>query len=184
MPTNKAAKHGRHGTTGHTSCIGTSTGPQDRFASFVSNTGCPAGKLSYCCCLLSLPRFRMFTSPGLKRTAAVQCCIAQFWYQQSCPRGSCMMQHGSKTSFNAFLASEPGLHVLCRLSEQDLLRLASTCHFCKDAVSFATLPKAKDVSEAQESAPIPCRFTLADLAALLEPLRGPAQVSLGQACRW
>ena len=95
-----------------------------------------------------------------------------------------MVQQGSKLSFNAIVASEPGLLVLSHLSVPDLLCLASTCQFCNEAVSFAILPKAKDVSEAQESAPISCRFTLADLAALLKPLRGSDQVSPRQACRW
>ena len=94
------------------------------------------------------------------------------------------MQHGSKSSFNAIMASETGLQVLSHLSGPDLLCLASTCQFCNEAVSFAILPKAKDVSGAQESAPISCRFTLADLAALLEPFRGPDQVSPRQACQW
>lgn len=96
------------------------------------------------------------------------------------------MQHDNRTPFNAVITSEPGLQILSRLSGQDLLCLASTCHCCKDAVSSAILPKAKlkDVSEAQESAPISCRLTLADLAALLEPIRGPAQVAPGQACQW
>ena len=116
---------------------------------------------------------------GAGRPAAVQ-----VHHHQSCPHyRSCIMQHDSKTPFNAVMASEPGLQVLSRLSGRDLLCLASTCHLCKEAVSYAILPKAKDVSEAQESAPIPCRFTLADLAALLEPLRGSGQVSLGQACQ-
>lgn len=94
------------------------------------------------------------------------------------------MQHDSRTPFNAVMASEAGLQVLRRLSGQDLLCLASTCYLCQEAVSFAILPKAKDISEAQESAPISCRLTLGDLAALLEPIRGPAQVAPGQACQW
>ena len=75
------------------------------------------------------------------------------------------MQHGRKGSFKAVLTSVP--QVLSQLKPRDLLCLASTSHCCKEAVTFAVIEKALDVSMGQESAPISCRFTLADLAALL-----------------
>lgn len=92
-----------------------------------------------------------------------------------------MQQRGSKTSFNAVLQSQPGLQVLSHLGVQDLRCLASTCHSLKEAVTLAILPIAKDVTEAQESIPIACCFTLADVAALLESVKGPAPTL---ACQW
>lgn len=90
-----------------------------------------------------------------------------------------MQQHGSKTSFNAVLQSQAGLQVLSYLGVQDLRCLASTCHCLKEAVTLAILPTVKDVTEAQESTPIACRFTLADVAALLESVKGPAATLAG-----
>lgn len=85
-----------------------------------------------------------------------------------------MQQHDSKTCINAVLQSRPGLQVLSHLGVQDLRCLASTCHTVKEAVTLAILPKAEDVTEAQENTPIACRFTLADVVALLESFEGPA----------
>lgn len=92
-----------------------------------------------------------------------------------------MQQHGSRTSFSAVLQSQPGLQVLSHLGVQDLRCLAYTCHSLKEAVTLAILPTAKDVTEAQESTPIACRFTLPDVAALLDSVKGPAPAL---ACQW
>lgn len=68
------------------------------------------------------------------------------------------------------------------LCVQDLRCLASTCHSLKEAVTLAIVPKAEDVTDAQESTPIACRFTLADVRALLESVEGPAPALA--CCQW
>ena len=66
------------------------------------------------------------------------------------------------------------------LSRRDLLALAFTCQMCRDGVAHAMVPKAQDISEGLETTPVRCRFALADLPGLLEPLLSLTD----RACHW
>lgn len=65
------------------------------------------------------------------------------------------------------LHARPAQQIIDLLSNEDLVRLSSTSQLCRDAIFYAVVPKAQDISQGLESSAIPCTLTLVELSRVI-----------------